>query len=207
VLIYPAADVLHIAKSPSPQRQSAPIDDDPDAPPPPATPSPSKVLKPEPKKQDGPIAPDASAASGVLFYDPRRPKKYWSSPSRHHDSFNEAMAALAEEFGRTPQWIERQLSDTNDLSELRAHLQSRLSRDVSTPAAPDTSAEEIKFYDPRRPKKYQTGPDSSHRSYEEALEALAREFQSPVEWIELNMGESNDMEAIRSNLLKAKNDQ
>lgn len=204
LLVYPAADVLSIEKSPATRRQSAAVEDEPDAPPPPAGDASAAALKPAPKQPDGGLPqPPAAGRSGILFYDPRRPKKFWSSPSGHHDTLNEAVAALAAEFGRTPQWVERQLNDTNDLGELRAHLQSRLGGDAATAALAEPEADGLKFYDPRRNPKYQTGPDARHATYAEALGALAREFQSSEEWVERHMGDSNQVDAIRRNLMDA----
>jgi hypothetical protein len=136
-----------------------------------------------------------------MFYDPRRPKKFWSSETRHHDSLREAVAALAAEFDRPPEWVEAHMGDTNDLLELRANLAGE-SRAPSRAAAPLVAppAKAIEFYNPRRTHKYWTGPDSKHNTFQEALEALAREFHRPAGWIEAHMGEVNDLEQIRKHL-------
>ena len=62
------------------------------------------------------------------LYDPRRPKKYWSSESRHHDTFREAIAALAEDYNRPAAWIEENLGDSNELSDIRETLAARIAK-------------------------------------------------------------------------------
>jgi len=62
----------------------------------------------------------------------------------------------------------------------------------------------IKFYDPRRKRKYWTGRSTHHGSLQEALENLARQYNAPPAWIEDHMGESNLLieihHSIRSSL-------
>jgi hypothetical protein len=143
-------------------------------------------------------------SSGIAFYDPRRPKKYWSSESGHHDTFRDAISALAEEFNRPAAWVEENLGDSNDLNDVRQNLASRLSASASGDAAPvPTQTVPVEFYNPRRAQKYMTGPDAKHNSFQEALEALARDFNKPADWVEGNMGDSNDVDQIRQNLKNA----
>lgn len=63
----------------------------------------------------------------------------------------------------------------------------------------------IKFYDPRRKRKYWTGKTTHHGSLQKALEALASQYNVTPEWIEDHMGESNLLieihRSVRSNLL------
>ena len=47
-----------------------------------------------------------------------------------------------------------------------------------------------------------TGPNARHDGFQDALNALAREFNQPPEWVEQNMGDSNDVDQIRENLRK-----
>jgi hypothetical protein len=200
VLVYPKSDVIRIEKGP-------PLEDDragktnPARPMKPA-PGPAAALSPLPA-----AAPSAApkSSSGVLFYDPRRAKKYWSSPTGHHDSYRDAVAALAAEFDRPAQWIEENMGDTNDLGEIRDNLSSTKQ---PAPAAPVDASDGptgggIEFYNPRRPQKYWTAQDARHPTFEEALRAFAREFGKPTDWIEAHMGDSNDLEQMRNALRDA----
>jgi hypothetical protein len=65
----------------------------------------------------------ASEASGVLFYDPRRNYKYWVASDSKHHTLDEAIAALASRYSRSPDWIINHLGDTNDLSEIHRNLE------------------------------------------------------------------------------------
>jgi hypothetical protein len=96
LLIYPKNDVARIEKDPSSKAGSDSVKGQ-DAgikpTPLPAPPPPAPLPKAEPP-------PSAQTPSGVLFYDPRRDQKYWSSPTVRHDSYQEALSALAAEFER-----------------------------------------------------------------------------------------------------------
>jgi len=56
------------------------------------------------------------------------------------------------------------------------------------------------FYDPRRPYKYWADTNSKHRTYKEAIAALAKKYKSTPEWIQTHMGDSNDLAQIHQNL-------
>lgn len=190
VLSYPAADVDRIEKGPAPQPQEP----SPASQPTPSAPAPTD-LRPVP------AAEAQSTPSGILFYDPRRPEKYWSRPDRKHNTYPEAIAALAEEFDRPAQWVEENMGDSNDLGIIRETLSGR--RQSAQARAADASTDltaGIEFYNPRRAEKYWTGPEARHKSYTEAIEALAREFNQTADWIERFMGNSNDLEQIRASL-------
>jgi hypothetical protein len=200
LLIYPKKDVSRIEKGPSakPEAEPAKAPDTGVNP----LPAPAATASPPPKRlSPSPAQPHA----GVLFYDPRRPKKYWSSPTARHDSYPEAVAALAAEFERPVQWIEQNIPESNDLEAIRATLTAR----AQTPAPlPTRSAEPaastgVEFYNPRRPQKYWSAPDARHDTYEQAVEALAREFERPVAWVERHMGDANDLDLIRQALRNA----
>jgi hypothetical protein len=201
LLIYPLEEVQRIEKTIPPPSEADTVAEDLDGPPSAAGAKPAEAAKPQGPGAAGSKAP---APAGAPFYDPRRPKKYWSSPSRHHDSFPEAVQALAEEFGRSPRWIEGHLIDTNDLEALRAHLKAQSAAGVPAPLPEAPPADSTPFYDPRRPEKYHTGPGQRHASYAEAVTALAREFQMTVDQVEGHMGDSNQVEIIRRNLAAAK---
>lgn len=202
VLIYPKADVQTIERRqaltpptalPENQTVQAPA-------PPPATPSappPARALA---------LPQGRPNASTVLFYDPRRPKKYWSSPTRQHDSYREAVSALAADFDRPAEWVEQHMIDSNDLMEIRRHLDDRHAAGdemQSVTGAPAGTA--VEFYNPRRAAKYWTSENAHHNSLAEALQALARDFSETPDWVESHMADSNDLNVIRQSLTQAKN--
>jgi len=203
VLIYPKADVQTI------ERRSPP------APPPTALPENQTVRVPGPASETPAVTPPARTlalpqsrpnASAVLFYDPRRPKKYWSSPTRQHDSYREAVSALAADFDRPVEWVEQHMLDSNDLIEIRRHLEERrVAGDETQPATGAPAEKAIEFYNPRRPAKYWTSEKAHHNSLAEALQALAHDFSETPEWVESHMPDSNDLNVIRQSLAQAKN--
>lgn len=201
LLIYRKSDVDSIerGRSVGPENASKPTHEVEPGPLPPkaAVPSPAS----EPALSAAPDRP-----SGSAFYDPRRPKKYWSSETRHHDTLPEAIAALAKEFNRPVAWVAEHMGDSNQLSDVRASIAAGLAQPVSGAAGSDPAqGAGIAFYDPRRPQKYMTGPDARHNSFKEAVEALAGEFDRPSGWVEKHMGDSNDVDQIRQNLRNAQN--
>lgn len=200
LLIYPKSDVSHIEKGP-------PIENDPVS-----KKDQGQASQPQPRAAAALSRQPAASSSapfkpspGILFYDPRRAKKYWSSGTDHHDSYQDAIAALAAEFNRPPQWIEENIGDTNDLEEIRANLAA--TKQAPKPATAgfshDGDGEKIEFYNPRRPQKYWTARDAHHTTFAEAMAAFAREFGKPAAWIEANLGDSNDLELIRHSLREA----
>jgi hypothetical protein len=202
LLIYPKKDVSQIEKSPtireeneSPKAQDQGF----------TLPSPPTAASAPPPPSKGVSSPASKSPSGISFYDPRRPKKYWSSPTVHHDSYQKALSALASEFGRPAQWIEENMGDSNDLEEIRDTLTARKQAASPGPKIPaeHTAAGGIEFYNPRRPQKYWTAPDAHHNTYEEAIAVLAREFGKPSAWIELHIGDSNDIGLMRQSLKNA----
>jgi len=202
VLIYSKADVQTIERQKAPDPPTDPPENravrvpGPTSAPPPAAPPPRTLALPQGR-------PNASA---VLFYDPRRPKKYWSSPTRQHDSYREAVSALAADFDRPEEWVEQHMIDSNDLMELRRHLEERRAAGDETQPATGAPAETaVEFYNPRRPAKYWTSEKAHHNSLAEALQALARDFSETTEWVESHMPESNDLNVIRQSLAQAKN--
>lgn len=199
VLVYPLADVLRIEKSPGAPPPVADAAEEPDAPPP------SAATPPPPPSAAAP-APAVPLSPGTKFYDPRRAEKYWSAPERRHRTLAEAVAALAQEFGLPPEEVEARIGDSNDLAEIRNRMAARPER-PKAPAAPAAASENpsgLKFYDPRRPLKYATGPGRGHSTYAEAVASLAAEFHASPDWVEALLGESNDVGVIRERLRDAK---
>jgi hypothetical protein len=58
----------------------------------------------------------------------------------------------------------------------------------------------LTFYDPQRPAQYWTDKNTRHKYYKDAIRALARKYGRPPEWIQANMGDSNDLAEIHQNL-------
>ena len=61
----------------------------------------------------------------VEFYNPRRTYKYWTSETGRHDTFSQAVAALAREYERPTDWVKRHMGDVNDLDAIRQNLADR----------------------------------------------------------------------------------
>jgi hypothetical protein len=61
----------------------------------------------------------------VEFYIPRRTYKYWTSETGRHDTFSQAVAALAKEYERPTDWVKRHMGDVNDLDAIRQNLADR----------------------------------------------------------------------------------
>ena len=64
-------------------------------------------------------------ASDTLFYNPRRPNKYWTSATAKHNTFKEAMNALTTQYGRSQQWVEQHMGASNNLDEIHQNLRKQ----------------------------------------------------------------------------------
>jgi curved DNA-binding protein CbpA len=58
----------------------------------------------------------------IFFYNPRRPKRYWSSDNSRHDNFKDAIQHLAVMYQRSPDWVTRYMGVENDLSAIHHNL-------------------------------------------------------------------------------------
>ena len=149
--------------------------------------------------------PGLSKTKGLEFYNPRRPQKYWTSATSKHNSFKEAVATLAKQYDRSPEWIQHHMGETNDLYEIHQNLnRGKLNAPV---AVPDDKAEEVTetlFYNPRRPQKYWTSASSKHNSFKEAIAAMAKEYERTPEWVLQYMGTTNNLSEIHQNLANRK---
>ena len=67
-------------------------------------------------------SPAVQPVSGILFYSPRREYKYQTGTDAKFHTFDEAIAALAIEFGTTPQWVEEHMGQHNDVGVIREQL-------------------------------------------------------------------------------------
>ena len=195
ILIYQKSDVKRIHEIPlAPE-----IEDDP----PPQAETEDESEPADPASQMG--SEGQTVAGGVKFYDPRRPNKYWTSEISKHNSYHDAIAAFAEEFDKSPDWVEQHMGDTNDLIEIRRNLAKGEDAIQHSPENIESSnASGIEFYNPRRLYKYWAGQDAKFHNYKEALDALARQFEGTPEWVEKNMGDTNDLGEIHQNLRNSK---
>ena len=142
---------------------------------------------------------------GIVFYNPRRPFKYWTDRNSKHKNYTEAIQALAEKYDRSPEWIQAHMGSSNDLDQIHRNLAGSISDIPSGIAKPSpTKTPGIAFYNPRRPFPYWTGKDMKHKSYHDAIRALAEEYGQSTEWVQENMGNSNDLVEIHENLKDAK---
>jgi hypothetical protein len=149
--------------------------------------------------------PDISATKGLEFYNPRRPQKYWTSATSKHHAFKEAIATLAQQYDRSPEWIQDHMGETNDLHEIHQNLQrSKLNAPVVSAEIREEKVPETLFYNPRRQQKYWTGANSKHRTLKEAIAALAKEYERSPEWVQQYMGTTNDLGEIHRNLANRK---
>jgi hypothetical protein len=74
--------------------------------------------------------PESDKSSEILFYNPRRPHKYWTSATAQFDTFQEAISALAKTYDRPPEWIQQHMGNTNNLSEIHQNLAKSKSDDT-----------------------------------------------------------------------------
>ena len=154
-------------------------------------------------KKVPPAGVPSSQLDGILFYNPRRPYKYWTGPNTKHHTLKEALAALAKQFDRDPNWVAEHLGETNNLGDIYRNLNPGAGITPSN-AKPVATPKGLPFYDPRRPYKFWAGVTSKHRTLKEALGALAKQYDRPSEWVKAHMGESNDLGEIHENLMQSK---
>jgi hypothetical protein len=174
-----------------------------------AAPPPSKPAKKPPAQQkDSPgVAVDEAAYSeydGMQFYEPRRTYKYRTGQNTWHRTLEEALAALAATFEHSPDWVEQNLGNTNDLGQIYRNLQ--LSKLQPAGSGPDKNSglDGIAFYDPRRHYKYWADANTKYRTLEEALQELARRYDRTPDWVRENIGDANDLGQIHRNLAQRK---
>ena len=179
------------------------------------TTSPTRTAKPDKKRPGTSTTASETAAAklqtkpkqstGLVFYDPRRPYKYWSDQNSKHKTYQAAIAALAQKYKATPEWIQANMGDTNDLAQIHRNLAQTTPKQISSKIQPTTSSTvEIGFYNPRRPYPYWTDEKSKHKTFKEAIHALAKQYDRSADWIKLNMGSTNDLNLIHRTLKERK---
>lgn len=151
---------------------------------------------------------ETSKSDGLVFYDPRRPRKYWINATAKYNTFQEAVSALARQYDRTPQWIQDHMGETNDLKEIHRNLTTGKSN--SSPnlvKAKSALPKKIEFYNPRRAQKYWTSLTSKHNTYSDAITALAKQYDRSSQWVQKYMGQTNDLISIHENLKTRKSNE
>ncbi len=147
----------------------------------------------------------AAQTGGLEFYNPRRPHKYWISASAKYQSFEKAIAALAKQYDRSPGWIKQHMGEINDLDKIHRNLASgKLNTPDEIKPDPVKGISETLFYNPRRPQKYWTGSTSKHKTFQQAVSALAKQYGRSQEWVQQHMGNSNNLNEIHQNLTNRK---
>jgi hypothetical protein len=172
------------------------------------SPETEKTSAPGNESQPSSKSPQGSESlktSGLEFYNPRRPHKYWTSATAKHDTFKAAIAALAEQYDRSADWIQQHMGDTNDLDQIHRNLSnSKLNAPAEIQTADEEKTPEILFYNPRRPHKYWTSATAQFDTFKEAISELANAYDRPPEWIQQHMGDTNNLSEIHANLAKSK---
>ena len=140
--------------------------------------------------------------TGIQFYDPRRHYKYQTDTANRYHTLKEAVDDLAAKFDKTPRWVEMNLGDTNDLGQIYRNL-SRPIEGTQTDTETESTTSGLLFYNPRRAEKYWVSPDSRHRTMEEAVATLAKQYEQTPDWIIAHLGETNDLVEIHRNLARS----
>ncbi len=149
----------------------------------------------------GQLSSPSKKAGGLRFYDPRRKHKYWTSKTDKHKTFQAAVAALAKQYGRSDDWVQANMGETNDLDQIHSNLAAGLNAKKQSPQKPTSkNVKVVEFYNPRRAHKYWTSENDQHNTFNEAMTALATEYERPADWVKRHMGDVNDLHAIRQNL-------
>ena len=135
---------------------------------------------------------------GLSFYDPRREKRYWASRNSKHDTLNNALQALAEMYGRTPQWVAANMGDQNDLEQIHACLKQRQQAESTAetkPKDPSMPASRY-FYAKGEELPYRIGSGRAFKTRDAAIEALAHQYHQSVEWVDKRITDQTEVVAI-----------
>ena len=204
ILTYQKKDVLRIEKIKIEKKNEKPLKENelPQTAPASAKQPPGvKQAAPEKKLQKLTIKDNGTETKGLVFYNPRRPQKYWTSKTAKHHTFKEAVAALARQYDRSPDWIQHHMGDTNSLDEIHLNLSNRkLNAPAKIMEVDDKKTSEILFYNPRRPQKYWTSDSAKHNTFKEAISALAKAYNQSPQWVQQHMGDTNNLDEIHQNL-------
>ena len=149
---------------------------------------------------------DSEKSDGQLFYNPRRKHKYWTSSKSWHNTLDSAIAALAEQYGRNPEWIKANMGNTNDLYKIHKNLAKNIpaGKQSFDNSSMLSEISNTLFYNPRRTHKYWASSKSRHNTFEAAIAALAQQYSRNPEWVKANMGNTNRLDEIHKNLTNNK---
>ena len=149
---------------------------------------------------------DNEKSDGLLFYNPRRKHKYWVSSTSWHNTLEAAIAALAEKYGRNPEWVKANMGNTNNLYKIHKNLGKNIPADKQSFDNSSILSEisNTLFYNPRRTHKYWASSKSRHNTLEAAIAALAEKYGRNPEWVKANMGNTNNRYKIHKNLANSK---
>jgi hypothetical protein len=187
VLTYQKNDVLRIEKiepeKSSPKNEASSKTASGPAGQPPGTKQPSSLKKAVLKKKLQSPANNAGSlkATGLEFYNPRRPYKYWTGKNAKYNTFKEAVAALSAQYERSPEWIQHHMGTTNSIDEIHRNLRN-----------------------PRRPRKYWTSTTAKHNTFQEAIAVLAEKYERSTAWVQQHIGNTNNLNEIHQNLANNK---
>ena len=199
VLSYQKSEVLRIVKT-TPEKSAAPQKNKAQVVP--NQPTQSTQIKPKetmPPKESA--SKRVTKPDGIAFYDPRRQFKYWTGPTSKHKTYREAVEALANKYQKSPDWIQVNMGDTNDLEEIHQNLANpKITAESSAEQPPQTESSGIEFYNPRRKMPYWTSESSQHKTFQDAIDTLAKEYDRSPTWVKENMGTTNDLNTIHQNL-------
>jgi hypothetical protein len=160
----------------------------------------------QPSQVNAPVDKRAVTTNrGLSFYDPRRGKRYWASRNSKHDTLADALQALAGQYGRSPQWVASYMGEENNLSKIHANLIQRREMETSTKGTlkSDQASAQRFFYDDGREYPYHIGPGRDFKTRKAALEALAKQYHQSEAWVNRQVGNQTDLDAVHRLLAHA----
>ena len=101
----------------------------------------------------------------------------------------------------------KHIGNTNDLGQIYRNLQHAQTRPAAIGRDAASQIDGTLFYDPRRQYKYWSSESSKHRTLEDALEELAKQYARSPDWIQEHIGDTNDLGQIHRNLERQKSEE
>jgi hypothetical protein len=77
--------------------------------------------EPAPMGMERSVEP-AEITDEIMFFNPMRKKRYWADETSRHESLDDAVAALAEMYHRTPEWVQSHMGEENTLQAVHIKL-------------------------------------------------------------------------------------
>lgn len=102
---------------------------------------------------------------GLMFYNPRRKKRFWARRDANFSSLEHAIEALSVQYNRPPEWIEKYMGDENELTAIHKNLIDQLEREIagSESVAQPEPGESQKINPPAVPVKRPVAPPDKSR--------------------------------------------